>query len=788
MNAIIRNLISVARRYKLAVVLNILGLSVAFAAFMVIMIQLHYDYRFDKCHKDSDRIFRAEFYIPQIAGTRVPLISRPIAERFIESSPHIVAGAITNSLMANFGGKQSFYAETDGERNYFEENILIVSPGYFDVFTFDFVEGSKDGHFAQGNVFIPQSVARRLFGNEPATGKQIVLSDTESQTVLGVYRDFPANSSVSNCIYFATPPDENKNDWGNWSYSLFIRVNDASNAPLIIENFLRNEDNQSVFKDLFDVDEADVHMYLTALPDIHFLTDIQYDFTPKASRQTLLILLTIAIVIIIIAAVNFINFSTALTPMRIKSINTRRVLGSRRSTMRRALVVEAVVICFMSYLVSLLFYSLFTDSPLSKLVDGDLSFAAHPLIIGGTALVAMLAGFFAGMYPARYMTSFAPALVLKGSFGLSPKGKKLRSTLIGIQYIASFALIIGVSFMYLQNRFMQRSSPGYNKDRLLTVDISKILGSRDAFTAQIKAYSGVEDVTYSRFLLSSNDEYMKWGKGYRGDLIMFQVLPVHYTFLEMMDIKVNDGRDFRQEDVYTQQGAYIFNEAARRQYGLELNTQLDDGGIITGFVPDIKFASFRVAVEPMAFFVWGGGYHPGIANIRLNKDVNLSAAVSYIHATLKEFDANHIFNVRFYDEVLQQVYEKEISLSTLISLFSLLAIFISIVGVFGLVVFDCECRRKEIGIRKICGASVAEILIMFNKAYFKILAICFVIAAPLAWYAVSRWMDNFAYKTPMYWWVYLLAFIALAVITVATITFQSWRVANDNPVNAIKCE
>ena len=794
MKAILRNLMSVARRFKLAASLNILGLSVAFAAFMVIMMQLAYDYSFDKCHKDSDKIFRLDISVPPFMPGRVPLMNRPFAERFFESSPHIVAGAITNPLGRVFGGSEGdFYVETEGERNNFKENMYVVSPEFFNVFTFDFVEGSKDVYIAPGNVFIPLSLARKIFGNEPAVGKQIVHSEWGNQTVLGVYRDFPANSSISNVMYFAMNPDENKTNWGNWNYYAFIRVNDASNAPLLIDNFLQSLDGQTLFGEEFKLEDVRFKLYLTALPDIHFLPDLQYDFIPKASRQTLLILLTIAIMIIVIAAINFTNFSTALTPMRIKSINTQKVLGARQRTLRFALTFEAVFISFLSFLVALLLIFLFNGTSLAQLVNGDLSLTAHPLIVGGTVLVALLTGFFAGTYPARYMTSFAPALVLKGSFGLSPKGKRLRNTLIGIQFVASFALIIGASFMYLQNRYMQHSSFGYNKEALLTVNIGKIMGSREAFTNQIKAYSGVDDVTYSRFLLSSSDAYMKWGRQYRGEQVMFQVLPVHHTFLKVMGIEVSEGRDFRSEDANIENGTYIFNESAWHQFNLELNTSLDGGGEIIGFVPDIKFASFRVAVEPMAFYVPGtqdtwSQNNVNVASIRLKKSANLRDAISYIYATLKEFDANYTFEVRFFDEVLQQAYEKETALSSLITLFSMIAIFISIVGVFGLVVFDSECRRKEIAIRKVLGASTMGIIIMFNKAYLRILVICFVIAAPLAWYAVNRWLQNFAYKTPMYWWVYLLAFAIIGLITVCTVTFQNWRVANDDPVKAIKSE
>ena len=790
MNPIIRNLISVVRRFKLAASLNILGLSVAFAAFMVIMIQLDYDYSFDKCHKDYDKIFRLEGFAPMMAPAPVPLFSRPIAELFFESSPHIVAGALSNQSTADMMGSNVafFHVETEegGARNYYKEKSIVVSPDFFNVFSFDFVEGSTDVYIAPGNVFIPLSLKRKIFGNEPAVGRQIVHSDWGNQTVLAVYRDFPENTIISNSMYFAIQPDENRQNWGNFNYNVYIRINDASNASLIVENFARKTEVQAIFE------QMGFTMSLRPLQDIHFTTDVQYDFGSKASRQTLMILLAIAIVIVTIAAINFTNFSTALTPMRIKNINTLRVIGVRRGKIRLSIVSEAVFFGLLSWLVALLLVALFNTTPMARLVEANLSFSAHPLIFCGTALVALHTGFLAGTYPARYMTSFAPALVLKGSFSLSPKGRKLRNTLIGFQFVASFALIIGASFMYLQNHFMKNSHLGYDKDALITVDIGRIQKSRDAFTNQIRAYSGVKDVTYGQFLLSSSDAYMKWMRKYRGDDIMYMILPVHHTFIKMMDIQITDGRDFRQEDSNTEFGVYLFNETARKQYNLELNTSMDDGGgEIIGFMPDIKFASFRTAVEPMAFYLPGSRnqwIQTNIAHIKLNAGTNLRAAVSHIHSTLAEFDAGYPFEVRFYDEVLQRLYEKETSLSSLISLFSLLAIFISIVGVFGLVVFDSECRRKEIGIRKVLGASTMGIIIMFNKAYFRILIICFVIAAPLAWYAVTRWLENFAYKTPMYWWVYLLAFVAVGVITVCTVTFQNWRVANDNPLKAIKSE
>jgi len=788
MNPIIRNLISVVRRFKLAASLNILGLSVAFAAFMVIMIQLDYDYSFDKFHKDSDKIFRVE---RALRGEASLLLSRPYAERFFESSPHIVAGAITQS----YTFESPLYVEIDGERNYYMENSLVVTPGFFDVFTFDFVEGSTDVHIGPGSIFIPLSMKRKFFGDEPAVGKQIVHMGWGNQTVIAVYRDLPANSIIQNGIFYAMQPHENRENWNNMSYIAYIRVNQASNAAQLFENFKRTFDAKALWGEDFNWEESSNSLRLTALPDVHFVTGVQYDRTPKASRQTLSVLFAIAIVIIAIAGINFTNFSTALSPMRVKNINTMRVLGVRRNKIRLSIASEAVFFSMLSYFIALWFIILFQVTPLAKLVDADLSLKAHPLITGGTALVALFTGWFAGAYPAWFMTSFAPALVLKGSFGLSPKGKKMRNTLIGIQYAASFALIIGASFMYLQNRFMQNSPLGYDKDELM---ITSFEGNRhDAFANQLKVYSGIEDVTFGESLLSSSDQYMGWGRYYKGENIGFQVIPVHHTFLKVMGVHLTAGRNFRQEDGNLLEGVFVFNETAQKRFNLEIGETIEGQGAgrgeIIGFMPDVKFASFRKAVEPMAFYVWGTenwGNRLNQVYIQLKAGANKREAMSHVQATLSEFFPNYpfSFNVRFYDEVIQRQYEKETSLSSLISLFSIMAIFISIVGVFGLVVFDSECRRKEIGIRKILGASTMGIIIMFNKAYFKILVICFVIAAPLAWYAVTHWLENFAYKTPMYWWVYLLAFVAVAVITVCTVTFQNWRVANDDPVKAIKSE
>lgn len=782
MRTIVRNLLSVLRRFKMATLLNVLGLSIAFAAFILIMMQLDYDQNFDKGHKNHETIFRVE--VDHQGGDVSAIICRPLAEAFIHSSPHILSGSLLNP----WGNDMYFSVEENGVSHNFQEPSSRVYPEFVKIFDFEMVEGKSDAMNEPNVVLIPRSMAKKIFGAESAVGKRLQPVGQDALTVGGVFKDFPRNSSVENLIYIPMKPEENAHEWGNWNYLFYIRVDDPNVAAGLFDDFKAHFDLSGATTN-FTWDDGSLR--LTPLADVHFNSNVTYDMAPKASKQTLIVLFAIAILIVIIAGINFMNFSTALTPMRIKSINTQKVLGGEESVIRFSLIVEAMLICLMSFLLGLFLVYMAGMSRIASLVDADIALTAHGGLVGITALIAMATGLCAGIYPSYYMTSFPPALVLKGSFGLSPKGRQLRNVLISIQFIASFGLIIGASFMYAQNYYMQHTPLGYEKDELIVTNLNgKIRKSRDAFVNQVKSFSGVEDVTFAEPLLSSQDQYMGWGRTYQDKDIGFQCLPVDPSFLKVMGVEITDGRDFREEDQKTRHGVYIFNEKARHDYQLELNSMVDSAEIV-GFMPDVKFASFRTEVTPMAFFVWGTenwGSKPNYAYVKVKAGSDMREAMGHVKSALRTFDSEYPFNVRFFDEVLNGLYVKESNLSSLITLFSLIAVFISIVGVFGLVVFDSEYRKKEIGVRKVLGSTTAQIIIMFNKGYILILVICFLLAAPVAGYAVHRWLENFAYKTPMYWWVYAIAFFVIAIITILTVTFQNWHAANENPVESIKNE
>lgn len=788
MKTILRNFLSVLRRFKTASILNVLGLSIAYVAFMLIMMQVNYDYTFDRSHSSADAIFRMD----RLYGNNSCAVSsRPLARAVAESSPHIESSCIMNS----WTNRYFFYVEQDGDRKSYDETLWFATPDLLKVFQFDMLEGGYDALKEPNAVVIPASLAKKIFGNQSAVGKQFISSNANADPLIvkGIYKDFPRNSALSNLVYSSINPQENFDNWGNNNYLVFVRLDDPQNIETVAANFKANFDATKIAGEDGEW-VKDIDLRFTSLPELHFLGNVEFDPMPKASRQTLLVLFSIAFVILIIAGINFTNFSTALTPMRIKSINTQKVLGSSDALLRGSLLAEAVAVSVFAYLLSLVLLYLSQKTFVATLVDADISFGVQPAIIGATALISVLTGVLAGLYPSYYITSFAPALVLKGSFGLSPAGRRMRSLLVGIQFVASFTLIIGSLFMYLQNHYMQNAPLGYDKDEMIVITLNNPINrNRDAFTNQLKSFSGVTDVTYSQFLLSSQDQYMGWGRKYNGKDIEFQCLPVSSTFLKVMGIEISEGRDFRPEDDHKETGAYIFNEKAKALYDIKLGDQID-GSEIIGFIPDIKFASFRQEVSPMAFYLWGkyqwgqesNYYNTGYVKFKAGSD--LRAGMQHVRESLKMFDPEFPFVVRFYDEVLQSTYEKELKISSLITLFSLVAIFISIVGVFGLVVFESEYRRKEIAVRKVLGSTTGQILRMFNISYFWILLICFILGAPVAWYAVYKWLENFAYRTPMYWWVLPLAFAIVGAITALTVTYQNWHVANENPVNNIKSE
>ena len=784
MKTIIRNLLGVVRRFKMATLLNVMGLSIAFAAFIILMIQLQYDWGFDRFQKNAERIYRVGLYTPDW-GNQV-VVSPPFAEAFVQSSPHIETGA----LLSSWGSQLALKRGNDTNETSFWCPVNAITPEYASVFDFQMLEGKIESLDNPGYVLIAQSQAEKFFGDEPAVGKQLT-ADKLSFVVGGVYKDFPQNSVIQNAVYRRIGEKENQDNWNANGYQLYVLLDDPGKKDQIIADF-KNHFNH----EYYDWKTKDVR--LTQLTDIYYEADARFDSQKDKGNKTMVfVLFTIAVLIVVIAGINFTNFSNALVPMRIRSINTQKVLGGSDNTLRCAMLVEAVAICLFSFILSLFIVKGMANTWLADMISGELSLKANiPLLIGAGVLAA-LTGLLAGAYPAWHITSFSPALVLKGSFGLSPSGKRMRSLLVSFQYVISFALIIAALFIYLQNHYMLASSLGFDKEHVAIVELNgQLIKNIEAVENQLEQEVSVQDVSFAADLLSASDEYTDFGRGYRENNVQFKVFVVSPDFLRLMNIPVISGRDFLQEDSKSVGGVYLFNEAARLQYDLVAGEYITGNewyeappALIAGFIDDIKYASFRTEVAPMAFYVSpAAGYRPRYAYIKIKAGADIRDAVASIRKALTSIDKNFPAEIRFYDTILNNLYKRELSIGWLISLFSLIAVFISVVGVLGLVIFESEYRKKEIGLRKVHGATTSQILLMFNKVYVRILIVCFVLTIPVAYYGVNRWMVYFAYKIPMYWWVYAVAFVVVSVITFLTVTFQNWKTANENPVESIKTE
>lgn len=573
-----------------------------------------------------------------------------------------------------------------------------------------------------------------------------------------------------------------------YANEIYVTLDDPLNKEEVLDHFNKTFD----FAKSQMGSAQEIALRLTPLKDVYYTHDTTFDFNPKGHRETNYVLLGIAFLILFIAGINFTNLTTSLIPLRLKTINTHRVLGCSIYKLQAISLIESIVICLISYILALFIVNDLSYTPIANWVDADIRLSQYKGLILLTALIAILTGCLAGLYPAIRSTSYAPALVLKGSFGLSPKGKKVRVALIGFQYTVSIALIIVTLFMGLQNHFMTSSEQlGFNKDQVAIVNLTPEIYAKHKpqYIQKLKDYPGIEDVAFSVYELSKEDDMIDLEYARHEDKdVFFKVFYASENFLSVMDIQVEEGRDFTREDLNKAQSDYIINPAAERDFHLHPGDRFNDRTVL-GVSKDFRFNSCRIASSPFVFALNNDIPNPKLVSyIRFNSKTNLQEAVAHVRETLKEIDPTFPFEISFYNTILNNLYQKEQTLGKLISLFGIMAILISIVGVFGLVLFETQYRQKEIGIRKINGATTGQILLMFNKTYIRIVSVCFIISIPIAWMGTQQWLENFAYKTPLHLWVFIVAFLIILSVTIGTVTFRNWQAANENPVNSVKSE
>lgn len=783
MKTIFRNFFTTLRRFKLSSALNIFGLSVAFAAFMIIMIQVRYEYSFDGFHPNADRIYTAE------AGNATDgqvVIPRAFVQTFGESSPQIED---FTALIPSFGGGKYFTVELNGSRVGFTENIYEVMPSFVDVFQLRMVSGSADAIKEPNKVLLPQSMASKIFKDGEPLGRSIFVDSVKVLTVGGVYEDFPANSQFDNNILLRMEESRGKDedgsyDWGRGEYQMYVRLAPGADPNTLLAEFNAKFD---VGEKLEFIDDAEVEM--TPISDLYF-TERNYagEFVIKHGNRTATdLLLAIALLVIVVAAINFVNFSTSLTPLRIKSINVQKILGSTNTTLRAALLAEAVGIAMIAFGVGALLVDLLSYTPFADVLICPIGLAQAGSLVWMTLGVAVLVGLLSGIYPAFYTTKFPPIMVLTGSFATSARGRALRTALIGFQYVVSVALIIGAIFLQLQNDYVQNLDTGINKQSVLIADLGGELRGNKKLENSLRTSPIVADVAYSQVPIASSDLVQGWGRQYRDKQISFDVHVVSYNFASMMGIELIDGEGFTSTDDQKDNVTYMFNETAAKLFDLKVGSIVGDAEV-KGIVRDFNYKSLHEDVGALALAVFPVQWGSRLKCIYIKVNGDAAEAIDYVRRTAAEIDPVYPLDVKIYEHTFDDLYSKDHRTARLVTLFSMLAIIISLVGVFGLVVFETQYRRREIGLRKVYGSTVNQVLVMFNRKFIGITLVCFVVAAPLAYIGVSWWLEGFAFRTPIHWWVFALALIIVLMITILTVTTQSYRAATENPVKAIKSE
>ncbi len=797
MNVIFQSCLLALKRYRTPVILNVVGLAIAFAAFYVILSQVRWEYSIDRFHPAAERLYRVEQLAPEEEGGQMEVIfSRQLTDRVRGASAQID----TLTTLYPEGRVSFLYREPNGRQHFFTESLVDIEPAWSDMLSLEITEGTVENFATVNDLLIPESVARRIFGERSAVGEQLEDSGAgRMMTVAAVYRDLPDCSVVGNAIYRRRV--ERLDPWvaaNNFNEQLFVRLTpgaDPAEVARTVGDRLAESDGVRKIR-------------IVNIRDIYYETDARYDMIfaeMKGNRAMTAVLLGIALLVIFIAAVNFINFSSAMAPVRIKAINLQKIMGAGRWTLCASLVAEAVAVAMLAWVVAMWAVTVAAGSPLGRFVDVSLyPFHNWPMVLI-TGAAALVTGVAAGLYPALYMTSFRPILAIRGAFAGTAAGRRYRMVLVVVQFAISSALVIATIFMERQNRLMQRLDTGYDKAGVVTFELP---GSLTPLRVELRDAIGsdpaVEAVAYADDRFGAVDNCQSWGRSFKGRKIQYYVVNVTPEMLDVLGIDIDDGRGFEPNDQQREIGAYIFNEAARERYGLQLGDRVADEdlydgrhfngwGEVVGFLDkDFRAWSCHRAEEPFCFYVYNIFMHPRVSQLnicylRLAARTDKMAAVERIRKVLRE-KCPYEIEIHFLDEQADRLYAADRKAGTLVSLFALLAIAVSLTGVFGLVLFETQHRRRETGIRRVFGATVGEILAGYNRRFALLVAVGFAVAAPVAWWGVRRWLEGFTYRVDLSAWVFALAFVVVGAVVLLTVTLRSWHTAGENPVSAIKGE
>ena len=784
-NIVIRNFL----KGKAFSLINTIGLALGISCFTVIMLFVENEFSYDKFHHNPESVYRIVKDFVNEDGTRIPDATTPPA----------LSTAMRNELPEVEHVTRFFpnWARRNlleyGDKRFYELNMLRVDSNFFNVFDFQFIHGTKEHPFnGIHSILLTESTARKYFGDENPIGK-VIQTNINNHTIFqvsGVLKDVPKNShfNFDILIPFESGRDPDK-DWEWYSFYTYARLKDGSDPGAfeskVVELFKKFQPNSTN------------QFYIQALTDIHLYSNLKWELGENSDIKYVRIIFIIGIFVLIIASINFINLITAQAAKRAREVGIRKVTGAVRHLLVLQFLFESTVIVLISTALSVILTTLLLS--LGNLIVGsDLSglFSESQFIRTILPLCVLIIGLLAGIYPALYLSSFQPIKVLRGSFFSSSHGIRLRQGLVIFQFTISTVLIIGFIVINRQLQFISTKNLGFDQENVVLVPNVIGLGNPEALADDFRKIHSVQNVgRASGGILGYRNSTSGVADQYQHNHIVLNFMRADFDFLPTLKIEVLEGRNFSPE-FPSDSSAIIINEKAVAQLGLKpplVGQQLqwdDEGGrthdvTIVGVVRDFHFASFHEEIKPFGFTLEVDNGSTFFLRIQQQ---NISATLEEIERIWAKHNPDKPFEYSFQDEQTATLHIVEHRFQKLFFTFTVLAIVIACLGLFGLVTALAESKTKEIGIRKVLGSTVAGIIALLSKEFVKQVIVALIIASPIAFYAARYWLETFSYRINIDWKVFAFAGVTTVAIALITVCFQAVKAALANPIKSLKEE
>jgi putative ABC transport system permease protein len=774
---------------KTNTVINITGLAVGMTAAILIFLWVQNEMNFDNYHKDAGNVYRLTTNLKENnwVWESSPLLLAEAAKKEVPEIDNTARLFDGNWAVFNINNNLTY-----------EKTCAYVDDSWFDIFQYDFIAGNAAGFKKDANsIILTASQAKKYFGNRNALGT-VIRVDSMNYVVKGIVKDAPANSSFQYTSFIPLvnllkDPDRRANDeqWQNANYISFVKVKPASNTAAV-----SNKITAVYAKNSGDKEST---ISLVGLKEMHFENEIQSSVFIHGNKNTVYIFTVLAVLLLLIACINYVNLTTAKASLRAKEVSVRKIAGASRSHLFYQFIAEALLVSAIALLLTLIlihFCLPVFNTVTHKNFELPLSSFGVWKVIGITLMAALLLN---SIYPAMVLSSFKPLNILKGS-ALKVKDSYFRKGLVVVQFSFSVMLIAGTIIIYRQMQFIQKTDAGYNRSQVLSFPIPPNASYKDKelLIQEIKqdllSQSSIQSVSIANQSIVNIGSYSTGSADWDGHDTTFNPkiaqLATDAEFANTLQLQMKEGRWFQQGNEADKNNV-VLNEAAVKELNLKQPlvgkrfTFKGKAGQVIGVVKDFKYKSMHDKTGPLIAFQNPNWYR--VFAVRTAPG-SIQQALAALQNTWKKFLPGSPLEYEFLDETFNNLYKEDLQVSSLIFVFALIAIAISCLGLFGLAAFTAEQRSKEIGIRKVLGASVAGITQLLTKDFLKLVITAIVIASPVALWAMNNWLQGFAYRISVSWWMFALAGLIAVGIALITISWHAVKAAISNPVKSLRTE